>query len=58
MTEMRSPIIVLFSTQNGNYVFDVNKNEVIPLSDDSYAYLQQVLRGKGADLPVPPQYMR
>lgn len=52
---MRKPIIVLFSTPNRNYVFDVNKNEVIPLSDDSYAYLQQVLRGKGADLPVPPQ---
>ncbi len=48
-------MLSLFSTPNENYFFDVNRNEVVPISDASYAYLQQALGGKGTDLPAPAQ---
>ena len=48
-------MLALFSTPNENYFFDVNRNEVVPISDASYAYLQQALGGKGTDLPAPAQ---
>ena len=52
---MKKPMLALFSTPNENYFFDVNRNEVVPISDASYAYLQQALGGKGTDLPAPAQ---
>ncbi len=39
---MDKPIIELFRTPNSYYLFDVNKNEIIPIDYDSYHYLREL----------------
>lgn len=36
---MKAPFIELFRTPNNCYFLDVNKNELIPISEPSYAAL-------------------
>ena len=45
---MTTPFIQLFRTPNNWYVFDVNKSEILPVSGQSYDYLQSVMNGDAA----------
>ena len=40
---MKKPFIQLFRTPNAKYVLDVNNNEFLQLSDESFAYLVEVM---------------
>lgn len=40
---MEKPLIKLFRTPNATYFLDVNKDEILPISERSYNYLQEVL---------------
>ncbi|SCJ67400.1 Anaerobic sulfatase-maturating enzyme homolog YdeM [uncultured Clostridium sp.] len=39
------PFIHLFKTPKGCYCYDVNTNQILPVSQDVYAYLEQVMDG-------------
>lgn len=43
---MDRPFIKLFLTPNSAYFLDVNKNEIVPISKESYHYLFKSLRGE------------
>ena len=42
---MKKPFIKLFRTPNANYIFEVNKNEFLKISDESYNYLHNIMSG-------------
>ena len=52
---MTTPFIQLFKTPRSQYVFDVNKSEMLPVTKETYSYLQQCMAGKAdvmcLDLP-------
>lgn len=52
---MKPPFVELFRTPNGNYFLDVNKNELIPISEPSFNYLRAILAGTGSDTPMPQE---
>ena len=41
-----TPYIQLFTSPNSYYVFDVNRNELLELDEDSYTYLLDLLAGR------------
>lgn len=43
---MPSPFIQFFKTPRAQYVFDVNKNEILPVSKDAFDYLRQCVANK------------
>ena len=47
----KKPFIQLFLTPNSAYLLDVNKNEIIPISKESYHYLFKSIRGELNDEP-------
>ncbi len=42
---MAIPFIQLFKTPRSQYVYDVNKNEMIPVTEESFRYLQDCMKG-------------
>jgi uncharacterized protein len=50
---MDKPFIKLFHTPNAGYFLDVNKDEILPISEDSFQYLNEVLHDKGDNLVMP-----
>lgn len=40
------PFIQLFKTPNSAYLLDVNRNELLPISGESHAYLMKLLKGE------------
>lgn len=49
----KKPFIKLFRTPNSCYCFDVNQNEILELSIDSFQYLQQLLCGQPPTAGIP-----
>ena len=48
------PFIQLFKTPRSQYVFDVNKNEMLPVSAESFDFLKQCMAGHtGCQLSAP-----
>ena len=45
----KKPFIQLFLTPNSTYFLDVNKNEIVPISKESYLYLFKSIRGELSD---------
>lgn len=43
---MAKPFVQLFKTPRSQYVFDVNKNEMLPVSAESFDFLQQCMAGQ------------
>lgn len=43
---MAKPFIQLFKTPRCQYVFDVNKNEMLPVSAESFDFLKQCMAGQ------------
>ena len=43
---MKKPFIQLFKTPRSQYVFDVNKNEMLPVSAESFDFLKQCIDGQ------------
>lgn len=43
---MEKPFIQLFRTPRGQYVFDVNQNEILPVSAEAFRFLHSCLVGK------------
>jgi uncharacterized protein len=41
----KKPFIQLFKTPNSSYILDVNKNELIPICEESFVFLSKVLNG-------------
>lgn len=39
------PFIQLFRTPRGQYVYDVNKSELLPITEDSFTFLQKCMDG-------------
>lgn len=53
---MQTPFIQLFRTPNSSYFFDVNKSELIPISEPSFQYLSALMSGKcDCEAPVPQE---
>ena len=52
MTTKNLPFIHLLKTPMNNYAFDVNTNAFIELSDETYAYLSEMLDSNNPDLPA------
>jgi len=49
------PFIKLLQSPHGSYFYDVNRNEVLPIQQDTYNYLAELLASTESDnLPVPP----
>lgn len=48
------PFIKLIKTPNRFYFYDVNRNEIVPVEETSYAYLKEILEG-WQKIPVPFQ---
>lgn len=48
------PFIVLFQTPNSKYSYDVNKSELLSVSDASYTYLSNCIEGTDCNATVPP----
>ena len=40
------PFIHLLESPNGKYFFDVNANEIVPVSEASYYALQKIIRSE------------
>jgi uncharacterized protein len=49
------PFIKLFHTPNAGYFLDVNKDELLPISEGSFQYLKAVLSDEGNDLETPEE---
>ena len=47
MLYLQVPFIKLFRTPRSSYFLDINKDEIVPISDESYYYLENVLGAKG-----------
>jgi len=43
---LAKPFVQLFKTPRSQYVFDVNKNEMLPVSAESFDFLQQCMAGQ------------
>ncbi len=43
---MKKPFVQLFKTPRSQYVFDVNKNEMLPVSAESFDFLKQCIDGQ------------
>lgn len=52
---MDKPLILLFHTTNAGYFLDVNKDEILPISDVSHQYLNAVLSNKADGLDMPEE---
>ncbi|MCL2052317.1 MAG: Cys-rich peptide radical SAM maturase CcpM [Lachnospiraceae bacterium] len=50
-----NPMIALFQTPNGKYVFDANKDEMLPISEESFSYLNSLQAGRETDFKVPSE---
>ena len=46
MIDLAKPFIQLFKTPRSQYVFDVNQNEILPVSVESFDFLKQCMDGK------------
>lgn len=46
MIGLAKPFVQLFKTPRSQYVFDVNKNEMLPVSAESFDFLQQCMAGQ------------
>lgn len=46
MIDLKKPFIQLFKTPRSQYVFDVNKNEMLPVSAESFDFLKQCMAGQ------------
>ena len=46
MIDLKKPFIQLFKTPRSQYVFDVNKNEMLPVSAESFDFLKQCIDGQ------------
>lgn len=46
MMDLAKPFIQLFKTPRSQYVFDVNKNEILPVSAESFSFLKQCMAGE------------
>ena len=44
--DLAKPFIQLFKTPRSQYVFDVNKNEILPVSAESFSFLKQCMAGE------------
>lgn len=53
MLQKKKPFIKLFRTPNSYYCFDVNQNEILELSVDSFQYLQQLSWGQMPTIEMP-----
>ncbi len=49
------PFIKLFRTPNAGYFLDVNKDEILPISDSSFQYLDAFLSDKDNGLDMPEE---
>lgn len=49
---MEVPFIKLFHSPNAGYFLDVNKNEILQVSEDSFEYLNAVLTHKKDNLTI------
>jgi uncharacterized protein len=52
---MDKPFIKLFHTPNAGYFLDVNKDEILPISEGSFKYLNAVLLDKDTGLDMPEE---
>lgn len=52
---MDKPFIKLFHTPNSYYFLDVNKNDIIPISETSFNFLSLVLAGGAQDNDIPQE---
>ena len=43
---MATPFIQLFKTPRSRYVFDVNMNEILPISTESFSFLKKCMSGE------------
>ena len=49
------PFIKLFQTPNGYYFLDVNQNEILSISKNSFTYLSALLSGKFDKMVIPKE---
>ena len=49
------PFIKLFHTPNSGYFLDVNKNEILPISENSFQYLRAVLANGKDGIGMPKE---
>lgn len=52
---MNKPFIQLFHTPNAGYFLDVNKDEILPISESSFQYLKAELSDKANCLDMPEE---
>jgi uncharacterized protein len=52
---MNKPFIKLFHTPNAGYFLDVNKDEILPIGEGSFKYLNAVLLDKDTGLDMPEE---
>lgn len=52
---MDKPFIQLFHTPNVGYFLDVNKDEILPISESSFQYLKAVLLDEDNDFDMPEE---
>ena len=48
----KKPFIYLFTSPNGYYIFDVNKNTIINCKEETYRFLQSVLNGENRSVDI------
>jgi len=41
------PFVKIFKSIHGFYMYDANKNEILPISDESYHYLELLEKESG-----------
>lgn len=49
------PFIKLFRTPNSFYFLDRNKNDIIPISEDSFQYLRALFTNDRDELAMPQE---
>jgi hypothetical protein len=52
---MEKPFVKLFHTPNKGYFLDVKKDEILPISEGSFQYLNAVLFDKANSLDMPEE---
>lgn len=52
---MNKPFIKLFHTPNAAYFLDVNKDEILPICEDSFQYLKAVLSDEDNSFEMPEE---
>jgi len=51
------PFIKLFRTPNTYYILDENKNEIIPIGNDSFQYLHAIMNNKANAFDLPEEFV-